>query len=73
MIPYAICVKVVLEGWAVTAITGGFYYDGYSGWPVLDSTEILQEGEWVQGKINDTICYLLGIFWCPKIQIQNIS
>ena len=25
----------------------------------LDSTEILQDGEWVQGKINNTICRLL--------------
>ena len=25
----------------------------------LDSTEILQDGEWVQGKMNNTICYIL--------------
>ena len=24
----------------------------------FDSTEIMQDGEWVQGKIIDTICYL---------------
>ena len=37
----------------------GFDYDG------LDSTEILQDGKWVQGKINNTICYLL----VPKLKI----
>lgn len=31
-------------------VTGG---DGYSGY--LDSTEIFQDGEWVQGKMNHTI------------------
>ena len=35
------------------AVTGG-YYSGY--W---DSTEILQDGEWVQGKIIDTTYHLL--------------
>jgi hypothetical protein len=35
------------------AVTGG-YGPGY-----FDSTEILQDGEWVQGKLNDTICYFL--------------
>ena len=35
------------------AVTGGYY----SG--TLDSTEILQDGEWVQGKIDFTRCYLL--------------
>ena len=39
------------------AVTGGYYY-GF-----LDSTEILQDGEWVQGKISKTICHLLEIFW----------
>ena len=39
------------------AVTGG-YGSGY-----LDSTEILQDGEWVQGKISNTICHLLEIFW----------
>ena len=39
------------------AVTGGFYSD------FLDSTEILQDGEWVQGKISNTICHLLEIFW----------
>ena len=38
------------------AVTGGRYY-----WFYLDSTEILQDGNWVQGSINDaTICYLFG-------------
>ena len=39
------------------AVTGG--YNSGS----LDSTEILQDGEWVQGKISNTICHLLEIFW----------
>ena len=39
------------------AVTGGF--NGGD----LDSTEILQDGEWVQGKISNTICHLLEIFW----------
>ena len=43
-------------------VTGGYYYYGDN----LDSTEILQDGEWVQGKINDTICYL-----CPKISNKS--
>ena len=38
---------------SVVAVTGGAYYGD------LDSTEILQDGEWIQGKINDTIRYLL--------------
>ena len=36
------------------AVTGGNY---------LNSTEILQDGEWVQGKISNTICHLSEIFW----------
>ena len=35
-------------------VTGGNY---------LNSTEILQDGEWVQGKISNTICHLSEIFW----------
>ena len=35
-------------------VTGGYYY--------LDSTEILQDGEWVQGKINNNV-YTYAIFW----------
>ena len=35
------------------AVTGGFYYPDY-----LDITELLQDGEWVEGKLNDIICYL---------------
>ena len=34
-------------------VTGGSFYGN------LDSTEILQDGEWVQGKIDFTRCYLL--------------
>ena len=38
------------------AVTGGYYYPDD-----LDSTEILQDGNWVQGNINSaTICYLIG-------------
>ena len=38
------------------AVTGGFYYSN------LDSTEILQDREWVQGKINcTTICAIDNI------------
>ena len=36
------------------AVTGGNY---------LNSTEILQDEEWLQGKINSTICHLPEIFW----------
>jgi hypothetical protein len=42
------------------AVTGG-YYSGH-----LDSTEILQDGEWVQGKIIDIICYFLENFLDTK-------
>ena len=39
------------------AVTGGRYNSAL----YLDSTEILQDGNWVQGNINDaTICYLFG-------------
>ena len=41
------------------AVTGGSDYFDDS----FDSTEILQDGEWVQGKISNTICTLLEIFW----------
>ena len=37
------------------AVTGGLSTGDIGS---LYSTEILQDGEWVQGKINDTICYL---------------
>ena len=41
------------------AVTGGSYYS--NGFVYLDSTEILQDGNWVQGNINDAIiCYLFG-------------
>ena len=42
------------------AVTGGSYYS--NGFVYLDSTEILQDGNWVQGNINDalSICYLFG-------------
>jgi hypothetical protein len=40
------------------AVTGG-YYSGS-----LDSTEILQDGEWVQGKINNVL--FSGHFLVPK-------
>ena len=35
------------------AVTGGYGSD------YLDSTEILQDGNWFQGKMIDTICYVL--------------
>ena len=45
------------------AVTGGVAVtEGYHSGS-LDSTEILQDGEWVQGKINDTICHLLETCW----------
>ena len=37
--------------------TGGRNYS--DGWFYLNSTEILQDGEWVQGKIINTVCHLL--------------
>ena len=41
------------------AVTGGYW--------TLDSTEILQDGEWVQGKISNTICHLLKTCWLHNI------
>ena len=38
------------------SVTGGNY------WGDLESTEILQDGNWVQGNINETMCYLLEMF-----------
>ena len=46
------------------AVTGGWNY-GY-----LDSTELLQDGKWVKGKINDFISYLLVIY-DPRILLQH--
>ena len=44
------------------AVTGGISYVYVN--PIsryLDTTEILQDGNWTQGNINDvTICYLFG-------------
>ena len=45
----------------LVAVTGGYFFDVEG--PILDSTEILQDGEWVQGKISNTICYLLESVW----------
>ena len=42
------------------AVTGG------SDSEFLDSTEILEDGGWVQGKILDTTCYLLENTLVPK-------
>ena len=42
------------------ALTGGLNFGN------LDSTEILQEGEWIQGKISNIICYLLENFLVAK-------
>ena len=49
------------------AVTGGYYSGG------LDSTEILQDGNWIQGKIKDaTICVLpLWKIYGLEIFIQN--
>jgi hypothetical protein len=49
------------------AVTGGINDD--SGH--LNSTEILQDGEWVQGKINDTICHLLKTYWLYNSFLLN--
>ena len=43
------------------AVTGGKLNSGK-----LDSTEILQEGEWIQGKISNIIRYLLENFLVAK-------
>ena len=48
-----------VTGELFVAVTGG----KNSGYVYLDSTEILQDGEWVQGKISNTICHFLEIFW----------
>jgi N-acetylneuraminic acid mutarotase len=50
------------------AVTGGYQYPGLR---FLNSTEILQDGEWVQGKINITICHLLQFFWFHKTILCN--
>ena len=47
---------------AVTGGIGGGYY--------LGSTEILQDGEWVQGKIIDATCYLLENSLVRKYNFQ---
>jgi hypothetical protein len=39
------------------AVTGGSDYSFYMDLGYLDSTEILQDGEWVQGKISNTMCH----------------
>ena len=39
------------------AVAGGYYMDDF------DSTEILQDGNWLEGKMNDTIYQLLKTFW----------
>ena len=48
----------------LVAVTGGEYYsDGcWSYYLYLDSIEILQDGEWVQGKINNTKYHHLKMF-----------
>ena len=58
------------------AVTGGYYSaSGYyqEGYSSLDSTEILQDGNWVQGNINDATMYMLS-FWKThglKTLLQN--
>jgi hypothetical protein len=42
------------------AVTGGYYYGDSR-----DSTEILQDGEWVQGEISNTICHFFRNFLVP--------
>ena len=45
------------------AATGGDWPGSYNSLSYLDSTEILQDGEWVQGKMNNNVCHILDIFW----------
>ena len=49
------------------AVTGGYHSGSY-----LDSTEILQGGNWVQGKISNTICHLLENWWSHNTIIYSI-
>ena len=49
------------------AVTGGI-----GSGDSLDSTEILQDGEWVQGKIINTVCHLLEIFWSHKTIFDHL-
>ena len=51
------------------AVTGG----SLDGINTLDSTEFLQDGEWVQGKICNTICYLFLKFSGPIKQFFDYS
>ena len=53
------------------AVTGGSIYSIYYGY--LDSTEIFQDGYWVQGKINNTICQLLETCWLHISFLLNID
>ena len=46
----------------VAVTGGGIYYSGFPYPDYFDSTEILQDGKWVQGKINISF----GIFLVPK-------
>jgi hypothetical protein len=51
------------------AVTGGRYYSD-DWWFYLDSTEILQDGEWVQGKRNDILScgfFYKGFTWYDSI------
>ena len=51
--------------------TGGRYYS--DGWFCMDSTEILQDGEWIQGKIINTICHLLEMFWSCNTVVASAA
>jgi hypothetical protein len=53
-----------MTGEDFVAVTGGTVTGGNHHSDYLDSTEILQDGEWVQGKINDML--ISGHFLVPK-------
>ena len=50
------------------AVTGGYIYGAFDS-AYLNSTEILQDGNWVQGNINDATMYMLS-FW-KKYSLQK--
>ena len=56
----------------IIVVTGGSYSP--NGWFDLDSTEILQDGEWVQGKTNDSMLFFGKLLWCQNLvtELSNI-
>ena len=50
----------------IIVVTGGSYSP--DSWFDLDSTEILQDGEWVQGKTNDSMLFFGKLLWYQNLE-----